>query len=587
MSTNNVLRLEEYRDRRAHRLEVQRALSAADPSRAVLFDRLAALVQVTGADRAAVIWVDEYGPGLVHPHVVLDLASDRPRRAFPLEPLREAWESGVPGLIFRKPDPLVDRRSWTLALALGSDGARSWFLAADSHAPGQPSEAAREAVMFLGGECSAVVLHRDLEEKAAEESPDERTMKFAGWPILRDIDEGRTSDAESDLIARRFIVGRLPRLLVEDDLTQPLERFRESAEAARKEARTKSRKIPRDEALLWEALLDAYARADFEDIAWKTLALGERVEAAGHVHGALELYAAALDIAAAVGLPAVAVDAARFRGRVRRRMARWGLALRWYGVARRIAEVAGMKDRVAVILDGVASVHRERGNLPAAREALREAMAVAQESQDRRALGSVHQGFLSVEQAAGNLREAMEHGWRAVRTFGPGEDRIHALASLGGVLADAGELDAAEDAWTAVSLLDENRYYQIYAADALAYVSALRGDEEEFKERAAGCDALGWKEGPASARAEILLHRGLAYWHLGRLRDARRWLEDAVAFAEEHRFSQVIFRAERALREVEKGAAAARAALRSATEEVVEMRAGLQTLREELAGAAH
>ena len=53
---------------------------------------------MVGGDRGAVVWLDEYGPGLAHPHTLLDLGSDRPRRFFSAAPLRTAWETRVPGL---------------------------------------------------------------------------------------------------------------------------------------------------------------------------------------------------------------------------------------------------------------------------------------------------------------------------------------------------------------------------------------------------------------------------------------------------------------------------------------------------------
>jgi hypothetical protein len=81
MSRTNVLKFDDYRDRRLQRLRVTESLCSAAPGRKALLRNVSEAASITGANRAAVVGVDEYGPGLVHPHVVLDLLSDRPRRS--------------------------------------------------------------------------------------------------------------------------------------------------------------------------------------------------------------------------------------------------------------------------------------------------------------------------------------------------------------------------------------------------------------------------------------------------------------------------------------------------------------------------
>ena len=220
MSTSNVLRFEEYRDRRAQRLRIAKSLCGASESRLALLTHVAESAAITGADRAAIVWVDEYGPGLVHPHVVLDLRSDQPRRSFAAEPLRRAWELGVPGAL---DEPGTYTMHSSLAVALGSDGTRAWFLDAESPASRATLVTEpRERSMFLAGECSAVVLHRDLdgtESERGEAGSSER--RFAGWPTLKDI-EGREADqGVSRKTSQAFAVRRVVRMLVGGDLTRP------------------------------------------------------------------------------------------------------------------------------------------------------------------------------------------------------------------------------------------------------------------------------------------------------------------------------------------------------------------------------
>ncbi len=550
-------------------------------------EHLVDVTRITGADRAAVVWVDEYGPGLVHPHVVLDLASDRPRRFFAIEPLQRAWDTGVPGVYCHDENTtsLHGRIPWTYAVALGSDGSRAWFLVVDALVPrASLADPLRGRIMFLAGECSAVVLHRDIEARAEEASQDGSKPGFAGWPILKDIEGREEDDVESRRIALRFIVARLPRLLVEDDLTVPADRLREQAQRARAEIEGQFSQDGSPESDLWSGILDAFQDADMETLADRIVELGDLAESGGHLHGALELYSTAYEIAAAMGAVSTAVEAARFSGRVHRRLARWSEAHRWYGVARGVAEAAGLDARVAVILDGVASTHRERGNLPAARSTLDEALTFAERSGSAGAVGRVCHGFMALEHSAGNLDLAIQFGWRAVTTYDRTDDRTDALASLAGALVEAGEPGAGEDAWTVVSQLSSNHYFRLYAFDALAYLAALRGDAAAFAAHAADADAMGWMTGTTSAKAEILLYRGLSYAALDEPDQARFWFERAVSFSEENGFSQVLFKAESALRDVDQGPPPAEDPVEESPARV-EVRTGLRAMRRECAAS--
>jgi len=584
MPEPGILRLDAYRERREQRLRLAASLYRADPQRSKMFQTLAQVVPLVGADRAATVWIDEYGPGLVHPHVVLDLVSDRPRRVFPAEPLRRAWEAGVPGVFETQTVGLArgEGQPWVVAVALGSDGTRSWFLVADAVSPRAGVDAdTRERLLFLAGECSAVVLHRDLDAMSQEEEGEARKSRphFAGWPILQDI-EGREGDeSESRRIAMRFVVARLPRLLVEDDLAIPLDRLRQQAERAREEVdKDVARMEVGSEAELWADVLDAFQEGDLERLGEALVSLGGAVESRAHLHGAVELYRIAYELFAAVGQVGAAVDAARFSGRVLRRLAAWDEAVRWYEIAREVAQAGAMPGKVAQVLDGVANIHRERGNLPAARAVLFEALEFAQQSGNPDALGQVFHGLAEAEHDCRNLTEAVRWGWRAVGAYPARDEQVMALATLGGTLIDLGDLNAAADAWACTRDLATNDYYRLYALDALGHICALKGDRAGFARWANEADALGWESGSLSAKAEILHYRGLSHLALGDAPRAREYLERAVAFAEEHRFGQTLFAAERALRELDERTRRAGSPARSPAAPA-EVSAGLRDMR--------
>ncbi|MCJ7629622.1 MAG: hypothetical protein MUO50_14700, partial [Longimicrobiales bacterium] len=69
MSQLDIVHLESYRRRRNGRFRRALALSGHDAGRAKILQDLWHAVDLAAADRGAVIWLDEYGPGVAHPHI--------------------------------------------------------------------------------------------------------------------------------------------------------------------------------------------------------------------------------------------------------------------------------------------------------------------------------------------------------------------------------------------------------------------------------------------------------------------------------------------------------------------------------------
>jgi tetratricopeptide (TPR) repeat protein len=581
MPVGNVLRLQDYRDRRSSRLQLAQALHRADPRRQAVFDHLVEVAELAGADRAAVVWVDEHGTGLIHAHVVVDCLSSSPRRAFSQLVLREAWQLGVPSAYDAPAVPACAVPA-TFAVALGSDGVRAWFVVADSSVP-RPALASetRDQIMFLAGECAAVVLHGDLDAVRNDQASAVAGPSFAGWDILADL-EGRESDeAESRRIAQRFVVVRLVRLLVDEDLTVSRERTVEQVRRARAEIAVDDTQGPEGD--LWCRTLDALEDERLEDLATALVDLGDRVEAQGHTHGALEIYKCAYLIAAGIGAARPAAQAARLSGRLVRRRADWSESRRWFEIALEVAEVGGLHDVEAQVLVGLAGISKETGNLPAARKGFERALSRAESSGDPDTIAFVHHGLLGLEQAAGNLAVGVQHGWVGVGMYQSRSQRLRCLASLAGALMEYGDRDAAEDAWAVVASSCEEKYYQIFAHDALGHLAALKGDRRSFEAQAQVCDALDWESGPASAKAQLLYYRGLSYRELGELELARSWLNRAAAFAEENHYNQILFRAEEAAGSLRADDSCAEVPHQPAAPR--EIRDGLRAMRQELVGS--
>ena len=593
MPTSNVHRLDEQRVRRAQRLRRALAVDRTDPERLQVVEHLSAVTSLLGCDRAAIVWLDEYGPALVHVHAVLDLVSDAPRRGFSVESLQLAWNDGVPGKLDlfdlgQAPAiPLHDAAGSLCAVALGSDGARAWFLVTDGLRARLPLDGQTSGhLMFLAGECAGVLLHRDLRSHGREGD------RFAGWPILRDIEGRENDEVASCRIGGRFLVARAVRSAVDDDLAMDPATLSQQLEGVGRELANLAQHD--EERPLWDEVLRSLEQGEWRALASATLALGKSAEAQRHRHGARELYALSHAVAVAVVATGEAVESARLLGRLHRSQGEWDEAIRWYEGARTAAQGEGDHATEAIVIDGLAHALRDKGNLPAARELLHEGLQVAEESGDDYSVASIYHALMSTEQRAGRLPQAVAHGWRALNLHRQEETRYYVLGTLAGCLVKMGELDAAEDSFAVVAERVERPDWRYAALEMLAHISSLRGHRDVFDERVASADGADWKSGASvPVHAEILQFRGMSWKALGNPVQARAWLESARDYAQEHAVNQVHFESEALLSDLGNdetaSAADVTAAEAASTEpgipaaEMEEIRGGVGAMRRALA----
>lgn len=318
--------LADYRDARRRRLSVTRALYAVDGDRAPLLPELVDLFTVARADRAAVVWVDEYGSEeRVHPYAVVDLANDRPDRSFPWEPVAHAMDLGVPGLVDVGGQSPLGRRSGPLvAVALGNDWDRSWLLVASGGTP-RPwlSELERERVLHIAGRICGIVLHLDLDLRAGIRGmsrPSEREP-FAGQGLLADFTDGPRPEAEEELIVSRFMVARPIGVVVKEggifpghlgDQIRTARREMEEGDPEPPERPAWERERPawERERPAWEDVLRALEARDLPTLGEATLALARHADSAGHRWAFAQLASWAYDLAVASRDVATAAGAA-------------------------------------------------------------------------------------------------------------------------------------------------------------------------------------------------------------------------------------------------------------------------------------
>ena len=596
--SSNVSHLADFSERRAKRLQYARALVQGDPSRSSLLDHLTAAIERIEADRAAVVWLDEYSHGVVHVHCLLDLVNDVPRREFPVQAWRSAWRDDTPSFI---DTPHAGRgRDASVAggprsscrVSIGSDGTRAWFLTVDSVTRrAELSPEAVEELMFLAGEAAAVVLHRDL-DRSPLEAPGVHASgdlpegeAFSGWMILKDL-EGRDADPEIERrITTRFLVGRAVRAALDEELAMDYTALRQQIARVEQEFGVVDGKDP--ERVDWANVLRTLGAGDHEELGRSLLGLADCLDMQGHLYGTSEFSSLAYDVAVACGSGSIAGEAARFLGRTHRRLGRWEESTKWFEVAMDMGDVFEDSRLLALALAGVGHTQREKGNLRGAFEAHRRSLERAVAIEDPYVQGYAHHNLMTDEKLAGQLSAAIKHGWEAVQLYPTERDRLHALTDLAWAFVEAGDLCAAEDAYTIVAHRSEDFLYRVYALDALAYIEALRGNEKGFHARIAAVDETSWRTGSPFMVSELLLYRGKAYRMLGDYERALEWLKQAKEFSREHGNNQVTFQAAAALESLRADDVAdeVRPDIRSPTTlaGVAGVREGLTLLRQELA----
>ena len=560
MSQVEIVHLDSYRKRRDARYGCAVALYAHETERIQLLEELRKALGLVGGDRAGVVWVDEYGPGLAHPYLVLDLGADQPRRSFSPVPLRTAWDTRVPGLLDIPQtegqwEQFGDGVASACVVAMGSDGPRSWFLVIDSLTPRQAlSDPIAGDLMFLAGEIGSVVLHRGARtrltpargaSRTPERSEEAEQPGFAGWPILKDLDEVENDEATSLRIRNRFLVTRVIRGVVDDDLVADSHSLAYQVHNVREELAAD--RIAGAEEDVWERVLESASVGDHPGLMAGLLEWGRIVDGQGHGNGALEILGLAFELAQAVGSASAGVDAARFKGKVYRSQARWDRALEWYDIAQRIAADAGENRKLPVVLDGMANTYRDLGNLPRAKELLDEVLAMGEEMDDSYTMAIAHHDLMTVERLLSNLVLAIQHGWKAVKLYESSDGMLRALFDLAGVLRESGEWSAARNAYSIVVSRIKVFEYRLLSLDALAYIAAVMGEEEAcqgFRDR---MDEEGWENLSPVYRGQVLYYRGLSSRALGKDEEAMTWLRASLAMAEEHKLNKLIFDAEREL----------------------------------------
>lgn len=456
----------EWTAARSHRLERAVVMHATSELREAGARLLADLVRETGAHGAAYGWTDDLGPGRLAPVHAVAVVPE------------VCWDAALPNGVAR----LIERA-----------GSRRWHL------------------MVRGADPERLRAAADLVARAVG------WYAESGERARPHVHEAAAAGAAARLIA---LLDAYREVGFEIGLRSELPHYRAEVTAEL-------------------ACLPAAARPAAHEVAEALgrpgrlgpalLRLGAALDASGALAEAASVHVIGHQLALLRADARGGIDAARSAGRAYRRLTEWAEAFRWYGLARRIAETEGDRSRLALVLDGEGHTHRARGAFPAARARYRRAWGLALASQEPSLVAAVGHSMLTAERTAGRFTSAARYAWVALSAQDDSAARANLLLNIGTLLREAGDLDAAVDAFVLARTSSPEPEIRMMAADALAYCAALRGgDGYERWRRVAMVEARGT---PSYLRAQVGYFRGASLQAMGRPGAARRVLGAVERFA--------------------------------------------------------
>lgn len=199
-------------------------------------------------------------------------------------------------------------------------------------------------------------------------------------------------------------------------------------------------------------------------------------------------------------------------------------------------------------MDGLAIAYWYQGAYPKARGMLEEVLKRGREWRDDFVVATALNSLCVAALTAGDLEQALEYGWTAVRLVQEGEEQNPILGNLGRAFAQLGLYAAAEHCYAMILARSTDLVTRNQAAADYALVAAEAGNAEAFRERRAALMATEdqWRYEPWSS-TYIHLHIGRGCVLIGDVDDAREHLRKAIKLAEKNRYNEQLIRAEETL----------------------------------------
>lgn len=296
---------------------------------------------------------------------------------------------------------------------------------------------------------------------------------------------------------------------------------------------------------------DAYRalrHSDLGSFSSATRALAARMEDAG----ALALADTALQMLLLVRVDGAGVSLEE-QGRViahRARIARQGgdvdLSREQYRNVERIARITRSDELYARAWIGFAVLAMIRGNFPECAEWFARAAAAANKAGDRDLSRNAHHGSLIAAAKRDAFDDALRHGWLAFRySIGDAQLEAEALSNLGGVMLQARAYRPAAAAFDAALRRSPPARLAIPALGGAIVTAARLGDAERARRRYAMLARYAAASDHQYEVTDALIEAATALFLLGDVAEAERVRARALELANEGKFHELEFRAER------------------------------------------
>ena len=316
-------------------------------------------------------------------------------------------------------------------------------------------------------------------------------------------------------------------------------------------------------------LLDTVERSKHPDVTAilpRLMAYGRALDFDSKWKLSNDVYQTVLDYADVNSDPEIVIDTHMQMGYCNRMLGNWEDAAHSYAEAGQIASAQGDMERVLRSRIADAKLAIDRGNLPQAEALLDDTIQQARASEGLAEVRSVAQhDRAAVAYMRGEYEAAVKFGYDALKGTQNPTSRDRVLSDIAASFGELGVLSAARDALVIVAATAQELYLRWAAQINLLEIAAKQREEpafEMYRRELADADL------PASLEANYHLYVGRGYQLFGQIDAARHALEKALTVASNHRFNQLVFEAERSLRDLE---VAARAEERSYVEPSAEV----------------